>query len=55
MGKSMFPNGNIFIGEHQRDLMSNGKLYEPQSNFSYTEFKVKFDYKNDYKKGIRPS
>ncbi len=47
MGKNLLNNGNIFIGEYQIDLMTQGNLYQLQSDSSYTQFEVKYDYEND--------
>jgi len=46
-GKMMLAGGRAFIGEFKLNRMSEGKLYEMQSDKTYTLYQVKYDYVKD--------
>jgi hypothetical protein len=48
-------NGSIFIGNYNKDLMCDGKLFELQSNGTYSLFQVEYNNQEDSKKDIGPS
>ncbi len=46
-GKKFLTNGRVFIGEFIKHKMSEGKLYEMQTDKTYTLYRVKYDYLNE--------
>ena len=42
--KGRLANGSIFVGDYQSELMKKGKLYELQTNGTFTLFKVKYNH-----------
>ena len=52
-GKMKLKSGSVFIGDFYCNKMNEGKLLEPQSDNTYSLFKVKYDAKKDVKEGIK--